>query len=84
MGYKKELKRIKKEIQSPSKPLSQPNNHRPQDNICICKDKRGDFKVLYPSQAKAIEQAQEVWRSKGIKLKSYPCPDTMGWHLSRY
>lgn len=54
------------------------------ESICFCQDTKGEYKELYLTQDKAIEQAQEVWRYQGIKLKSYPCPDTLGWHLSRY
>ncbi|MEA2029170.1 MAG: hypothetical protein U9N49_09365 [Campylobacterota bacterium] len=84
MDFKKKLKKIKKRL--PTKQTKMPHmakEKQPMEANCICKDKKGDFKKLYTTQDQAIKQAQEVWLSKGLKLKSYPCPYTLGWHLSQ-
>jgi len=84
MDFKKKLKRIKKSLPVKySKIPYSAKDKKPMEDYCICKDKEGNFKKLYTTQEKAIKQAQELWQSKGIKLKSYPCPYTLGWHLSQ-
>jgi len=86
MEFKKQLKNIKKTIayHRIHNGFKLKEEKRYNEPICICKDKNGEFKTLYITQKKAMDEAKEVWKSKGIKLKSYPCPDTLGWHLSRY
>ncbi|MBN2824667.1 MAG: hypothetical protein JXQ76_05040 [Campylobacterales bacterium] len=82
--FKEELKRIKKLILAKPLPtLFIQEQTNPKENaICICQDSKGEFKTLYPTQTKASQQAKLLFETKGIKLKIYPCPDTLGWHLS--
>jgi hypothetical protein len=50
---------------------------------CFCQDAKGEFKYLYPSKKEAERQVAYSFKSKNIKLKTYPCPYHCGWHLSR-
>ncbi|KIM07290.1 MAG: hypothetical protein KU38_10585 [Sulfurovum sp. FS08-3] len=85
MEFKKQLKQLKKALAShPTKP--QPTTP-PKDSksyaVCICRDSKGEFKTLYPTQLEALQQANLLLQTKGFKLKTYPCPDTLGWHLTK-
>jgi len=51
---------------------------------CFCLDSRGEFKYLYKSKKDAKRQIEYTYKSKRVKLKLYPCPYHVGWHLSRY
>ena len=50
---------------------------------CFCQDAKGEFKYLYLSKKEAQRQLAYSLKTKGIKLKYYPCPYHCGWHLSR-
>ena len=51
---------------------------------CFCLDGKKEFKYLYKSRKDAQKQIEYTYRSKKIRLKLYPCPYHLGWHLSRY
>jgi hypothetical protein len=51
---------------------------------CFCLDSRKEFKYLYKSRKDAQKQIEYTYKSKKIRLKLYPCPYHLGWHLSRY
>jgi len=84
MEFKKQLRQVKKAIEYHRihRGVKIIQEQPKEASSCSCQDKNGELKTLYPTQAKAVAQANEVWRFKGIRLKSYPCPDTLGWHLS--
>jgi len=51
--------------------------------LCTCKDGKGEFKMLYETEALAQEQAEISKMQPGVSLKVYPCPYGSGWHLSK-
>jgi hypothetical protein len=50
---------------------------------CFCQDAKGEFKYLYPTKKEAERQVTYSLKSRGVKLKCYPCPYHCGWHVSR-
>lgn len=65
--------------------LSQTSHDDDMENtmICTCKDSKGDFKVLYESEALAQAQADSSKRQPNVHLTVYPCPYGCGWHLTK-
>jgi hypothetical protein len=51
--------------------------------ICTCKDGKGEFKVLYESEALAQAKADNSKRQPNVHLTVYPCPYGCGWHLTK-
>jgi len=51
--------------------------------LCTCKDGKGEFKVLYETEALAQEQANISKMQPSVNLKVYPCPYGYGWHLTK-
>ena len=51
--------------------------------LCTCKDGKGEFKVLYETEALALKQAETSSMQPGVSLKVYPCPCGCGWHLTK-
>ena len=56
------------------------NIHDTNENICKCLDSEGNIKDLYISKSSAKKQTH----FSQVKLIVYPCPNTKGWHLSKY
>jgi len=54
-----------------------------EDNICLCTDANVEIKYLYMSKREA-ELAQELrQREDHVKLNTYACPTSRGWHLTK-
>ena len=51
--------------------------------LCTCKDGKGEFKVLYETEALALKQTEISKMQPGVSLKVYPCPYGYGWHLTK-
>jgi len=51
--------------------------------LCTCKDGKGEFKVLYETEALAQEQVNISKMQPCVSLKVYPCPYGYGWHLTK-
>ncbi len=85
MDFKKQLKTIKKALRQHPEEKPKASGGRAAEvyePVCICRDRNGEFKNLYASEAEALKQAALLRQYNGAILKVYPCPDTPGWHLS--
>ncbi len=53
------------------------------EKICICTDGKGEIKDLYVSKSE-VELAKELRKKEDhVKLKTYACPTSRGWHLTK-
>jgi hypothetical protein len=85
MEFKRQLKKVKKSLEYHRihRGIKVEETFNSKEPRCLCKDKKGEYKRLYPTQEDAVAQAHKIWQSLGVKLSSYPCPTTLGWHLYR-
>jgi hypothetical protein len=51
--------------------------------ICSCIDSHGRSKNLYSSKEEALSTADYRRSCGGVELRAYPCPDDLGWHLTK-
>jgi len=54
-----------------------------EEGLCLCRDSKGQSKVLYDSHEEAEAQRAVLQHTKNINLKIYACPAVKGWHLSK-
>ncbi len=83
---KKELKEIRKRVVDKKNISYSKKNtiNRDLNSSCLCRDRNYQFKTLYPTQRDADRIAKFIFDSQGIYLKIYPCPYSVGWHLTKY
>lgn len=87
MDFRKELKRIKKDMltknhQKPKKSIVYEYNSSHIDS-CLCTDSQNRFKNLYFSEHEAERRAKYLFDEQGVYILVYPCPYRVGWHLTR-
>ncbi len=82
---KKELKEIKKRVEKRKKiSYSKKITSNVDLNYCLCQDRNYQFKTLYSTQRDAERVAKFIFDTQGVNLKIYPCPYSIGWHLTKY
>jgi hypothetical protein len=88
MDYKKELKRIKKEIIAKrqtryKKRVTKVERIIEDIDYCLCTDRDNQFKKIYSTQLEAERVAKFLYDEQGVSLMVYPCPYSSGWHLTK-
>ncbi len=53
------------------------------NEVCACRDSKGEMKSLYDSEASAQAEADTLSRHHMLKLSVYRCPYGSGWHLTK-
>ncbi len=86
---KKSLKKIKMEIiekEKKSRKNIKPIYSEPLNSFdsCLCTDRNYQFKKLYPTEKEAEKRAKFLFDEQGVYLIVYPCPYSLGWHLTKY
>lgn len=82
---KKELKEIRNRVTENRKiSYSKKTTINMDLDSCLCKDRNYQFKTLYRTQRDAERIAKFILDTQGVNLKIYPCPYSIGWHLTKY
>ena len=88
MGFKKRLKKIKKELIKKERNSSKTTYIRYTKNIydtqdCLCTDNKNRFKELYTTEYEAEKRVKFLLDEQGVSLHIYPCRYSYGWHLTK-
>ncbi len=77
--YKKLLQKQKK--------LTKYQIYNPQyhkfDGVCDCMSSNGSIKDWYQNRDIAYQVANKYQNEFKIRLNIYPCPSSVGWHLTK-